>query len=172
MPIGMDRLFNKLGIEGARVTSVLIAVALGVYGLFLLVVGQPWVGVGSAGTSVQWHSAPAAVLIVAGAVILLVGLLKRTSWVMWLGFAWLLIFGMLFVFGIGGALLPPLGALLAFLALIQTQRILVAWSILSILVAFSLYARVDFAIPILSIAGLILMLLTIAKQYANHKSTI
>lgn len=166
----MWQLIKTLSVNGARATSILITVAVGFYGLFLFVVGQPWTVVreGGGGVTVQWYSAPPALLIIAGDLVLLSGLLKRKLWITWIGFGFLLVFSMLFLFGIGGALIPLVSALLVFLILIQTQRALIAWVILIVLFAFSLFIRFDFAIPILFVTGLVLMLLTIAQRYASR----
>ncbi len=65
---------------------------------------------------------PAGIVPLVAAALLLGGLLTRKLLIAWIGFAVLSLFSVLFLFGIGGGLLPVAGLLLICLAIVSAGR--------------------------------------------------
>jgi hypothetical protein len=121
----------------ARVSAALAAAVIVLYAAVLLVIGTRWVGVpaGAPGDPpgpprVEHRPFPLAVVPLAAALLVLIGLLQSQrrpmAWaLMWTGAAALLVFAAVTIFSAGLVLLPAGGALLillAVLALIPPHR--------------------------------------------------
>ena len=117
-------------VKVATAIAILLAVAVALYTLHLLFIGQSWTVVqetpraegleGSPGESSRLP-APQAILGLLAAALLLGGLLKRKMLIAWIGLAVLSVFAVLFLFGVGGVLLPVVGLLLGLLTIIQLR---------------------------------------------------
>ena len=105
----------------STLAAILLAALVGFYSLFLLVIGQPWTIAyeGGENRSLQFILAPSAFVPLLAAIVLLLGLLLRKKFMTWIGLAILLVFSLLFMFGIGGILLPATGLLFTLLIVIQ-----------------------------------------------------
>jgi len=112
--------------------TLLVTAAVALYALFLLLVGVPGTVVyevpittvpepGIRG-SMQFSPAPQALVAILAAGAILVGLLTRKMIIAWIGLLILFVFSILFLFGVGGGLLPVAGLLMILLAIIQWNR--------------------------------------------------
>jgi hypothetical protein len=108
-----------MGIRGATVAAAaLLACIVAVYGLYLVIVGpeasfHPAVPIGDPPTEPTTRNVPAIqgpIPVAAGALVLS-GLAARRLVLAWTGAAVATAFASLFVFGVGGALLPVVAAL-------------------------------------------------------------
>lgn len=111
--------------------AVLSAMVVAMYAVWLLAIGQPWTLVLEVPAKSQQASpvervvhtpVPAAVVLLLAATLLIIGLLGRRLWLAWIGLATLTAFSALFVFGVGGGLLPVAGFLLLLLVTITFNR--------------------------------------------------
>jgi len=111
-------------VNAATVAAILLAAGVALYALFVLLVGVPGivVGEGEVTGSVRYFPHPAAVVPLLATAILLGGLLTRKLLIAWIGFAILSTFSVLFLFSIGGGLLPMTGLLLILLTIITISR--------------------------------------------------
>ena len=112
---------SKLIVKISTLAAILLTALVAFYSLFLLVIGQPWTiayeGVDNRG--LLFIPAPPAFVPLLAATVLLLGLLIRKKLMAWIGLAILLAFSLLFMFGIGGILLPATGLLFTLLIVIQ-----------------------------------------------------
>jgi hypothetical protein len=101
--------------------AILLAALVAIYSLFFLVIGQPWVLAyeGGENRGLQFIPAFPALVPFLAATALLLGLLTRKKLMAWAGLTILIAFSLLFMFGIGGILLPVSGLLLILLIVIQ-----------------------------------------------------
>jgi hypothetical protein len=119
--------FNRLWIAKlSTVAAVLLTVIVISYGLYLLIVGETRVIVNEGETVRQTVFVPheGGIFPLVGGIALFIGLLTRRALVAWLGFVLVAAFSMLFLFGIGGRLLPVSAILLLLLiaiALLKSQ---------------------------------------------------
>lgn len=97
------------------------------YGVFLLVIGQPWTlyaesPTGGVDLGREFRPVITGLIPVVGGAAVLLGLALRASSLSWLG--WLVVAGFagMFVFGVGGALVP-VAAILFFLLVIEHGRL-------------------------------------------------
>ncbi len=115
------------------ITAVAIFLAAGValYGLFLSIVGVPGTSIPEVSLtdipekvqeSPQFSPAPQGLVALLSAVMLISGLLMRKLTIAWLGLVILLVFSMLFLFGVGGGFLPIAGLLLILLSVVTVLR--------------------------------------------------
>ena len=107
-------------LKGAIVVAIFLAALVALYALFLLIVGERWTVVqeGEATRSVQFVPDPDALVPLLAATLLLSGLVTRKLLIAWIGLVVLSTFGALFLFGVGGILLPVAGLLLILLTII------------------------------------------------------
>jgi len=114
-------------------TAVAIFLAAGValYGLFLAIVGVPGTSIPEVSLtdvpekvqkSLQFSPAPQGLVALLSAAMLISGLLMRKLTIAWLGLVILLVFSMLFLFGVGGGFLPIAGLLLILLSVVTVLR--------------------------------------------------
>jgi len=120
----MARPLKVLIVNAATAAAILLAAGMAIYALFLLLVGVPGTVVreGEVTRSVRYFPHPAAVVPLLATAILLGGLLTRKLLIAWIGFAILSTFSVLFLFSIGGGLLPMTGLLLVLLTIITISR--------------------------------------------------
>lgn len=92
----------------AAVVVILMSAIVAIYALFLLVIGQPWVTVseGNADQQVMFVRAYPAIIPFLAATTIVIGVVVRKQTILWIGNLVLFTFSVLFVFGIGGAILP------------------------------------------------------------------
>ncbi len=92
----------------AAVVVILMCAIVAIYALFLLVIGQPWVTVseGNADQQVMFVRAYPAITPFLAAITIVIGVVVRKQTILWIGNLVLFTFSVLFVFGIGGAILP------------------------------------------------------------------
>ena len=112
---------SKSLVRMSTTAAILLAAMVAVYALSLLVFGQPWILAyeGGENRGLQFIPALAAFVPLVAVAMLLLGLLTRKKLMTWIGLAILLIFSLLFLFGIGGILLPVSGLLFISLVVIQ-----------------------------------------------------
>ena len=105
----------------ATIVTIILAIIIATYSLFLLIVGQPWSVVAEGNTSgqVEFVRAPQAILPLLSTVMILAGLVAKQHAITWIGAVLLLLFSLRFVFGVGGILLPAAGAMLFLIAIIS-----------------------------------------------------
>lgn len=105
----------------ATIVTIILAIIIATYSLFLLIVGQPWSVVAEGNTSgqVEFVRAPQAILPLLSTVMILAGLVAKQRAITWIGAVLLLLFSLRFVFGVGGILLPAAGAMLFLIAIIS-----------------------------------------------------
>lgn len=104
----------------------IVVLTLGImgYGLYLIVVGQPWTivperppgGTQDPGTTVVMPALQG-VIPLTGGILVLAGILFRKLLVAWVGAILIALFASLFLFGVGGILIPVAAALLTLLAI-------------------------------------------------------
>lgn len=92
----------------AAVVVILMSATVAVYALFLLVIGQPWITVseGNADQQVMFVRAYPAIIPFLAATMIIIGVVVRKQKILLVGNLMLFIFSALFVFGIGGVILP------------------------------------------------------------------
>lgn len=97
--------------------TVLLAATVILYGLYLLIVGETRTIINEGETVRQPLFVPhvAGIFPLIGGITLLAGLLTRRPLIAWLGFVFIAAFSVLFLFGIGGLLLPVSAILLLLL---------------------------------------------------------
>lgn len=105
---------------------------------------------------------PALIPLTASALIL-VGLLWHKLPLTWLGWFVLAVFGILFLFSMGGTLLPIVVLLLAGLTILQFQRLAFAWFILLAALVLSVLIHFDWAVIFLIGGILVLTALTFSR---------
>jgi hypothetical protein len=112
---------SKFIVKMSTIAVTLLAALVAFYAFFLLVIGQPWTIAyeGGENQGLRFISAPAAVIPFLAAILLLLGVLTGKKLWAWLGLTILLAFSILFLFGIGGILLPVAGFLFILLIAIQ-----------------------------------------------------
>lgn len=105
----------------AIIATVVLAIIVATYSFFLLVVGQPWTVAyeDNIGRQIEYIRAPQAIVPLLSAVMILGGLVVKQRVLAWIGTVILLIFSLLFMFGIGGILLPVAGVILLLVAIIS-----------------------------------------------------
>lgn len=105
----------------ATVAAIILAATVAIYSLFLLVVGQPWTVAyeDNIGRQVEYIRAPQAIVPFLSAMMILGGLVAKQRVIAWIGTGVLLIFSLLFVFGVGGIFLPVAGTILLLIAIIS-----------------------------------------------------
>jgi hypothetical protein len=125
MAAGLRGIAKGLVGSVSMAAAVLVAAQVALRAISLLVVGETRTHVAEVppGTplpppTVVHVPYPPAVIPLAGAALLLVGLLARKLALAWSGVAVLSVFSVLFVFGQGGAFLPAAGLVLLLLILI------------------------------------------------------
>ncbi len=121
-------LISKVAIKA----TLLVAVVVGLYGFFLLIIGLPGMFIQEVRMyevpelvqeSTRFSPAPQGFIPFLAAILLIVGLRVRKLLIAWLGLVTLLLFSALFLFGVGGAVLPAAGFLLVLMIIITiTQR--------------------------------------------------
>ena len=116
--------FRRIIAIAATAGAVLLTTVAAAYALFWLLIGeqQTVVQEGEAVSSVRFVQHPAGIVPLVAAALLLGGLLTRKLLIAWIGFAVLSLFSVLFLFGIGGGLLPVAGLLLICLAIVSAGR--------------------------------------------------
>jgi hypothetical protein len=111
--------------------AILLAAGVALYGLFLAIVGVPGavireVSITEVPEKVQesllFSPAPQGLVALLSAAMLMSGLLMRRLTIAWLGLVILLVFSMLFLFGVGGGFLPIGGLLLLLLSVVTALR--------------------------------------------------
>jgi len=117
----MSRTSKRLLQGASSIVAVLLTVAVASYALRLLVVGKRLLVFqeGEISGSVQYARDPAAVVPLLASALLIAGLATRKLTLAWVGLVVLLAFAGLFLFGIGGGLLPATGLLLMLLIVIS-----------------------------------------------------
>jgi hypothetical protein len=105
----------------ATVVIIILATMIATYSLFLLTIGQPWSVVyeDNIGNQVEYVRAPQAIVPLLSTVMILGGLIVKQRVIAWIGTVILLLFSLLFVFGVGGIFLPVAGAMLLLIAIIS-----------------------------------------------------
>ncbi len=100
---------------------IILATMVATYSLFLLVVGQPWSVAyeDNMRQQVEYVRAPQAIVPFLSTLMILGGFVVKRRVITWLGTAILLIFSLLFVFGVGGIILPVAAAILLLIAVIS-----------------------------------------------------
>jgi hypothetical protein len=98
-----------------------LAVATALYALNLLLVGELLIGMdeGSSETYTNYAPAPAAIWPLIAALLLVAGMLIHQKLITWIGWIGLTLFSGLFLFSIGGILIPVSAALLPLLVILQ-----------------------------------------------------
>ena len=124
----LKMLISKVAIKA----TLLLAVVVGLYGLFLLIIGLPGMFIQEVRMfevsevvqeSPRFTPAPQGFIPFLAAILLIVGLRTRKLLIAWLGLVTLLLFSALFLFGIEGVVLPAAGFLLVLMIIITiTQR--------------------------------------------------
>ncbi len=133
----MAKNHNHTRIAGLRIANATTAVAIflaavvALYGLFLAIAGVPGTVIREVSItevpekvqgSLQFSPSPQGLVILLSAAMLISGLLMRKLTIAWLGLVILLVFSMLFLFGVGGGLLPIAGLLLISLSIVTVLR--------------------------------------------------
>ncbi len=105
----------------SRVLVFILAFSALLYALNLLIVGQQVVGIqeGSTEAYVSYAPAPAAIWPLIASLLLIVGMLVRQKIIIWIAWMALALFSFLFLFSIGGVLIPVSAALVLLLIVIQ-----------------------------------------------------
>jgi hypothetical protein len=100
---------------------IFLATMVAIYSLFLLVVGQPWSVAyeDNMRQRVEYVRATQAIVPFLSALMILGGLIIKKRVIAGLGTVILLLFSLLFVFGVGGIILPVAGAMLLLIAIIS-----------------------------------------------------
>jgi len=120
-------LISKVAIKA----TLLLAVVVGLYGLFLLIIGLPGMFLQEVQMlevpelvqeSSRFSPAPHGFIPFLAAILLIVGLRARKMLIAWLGLVTLLLFSALFLFGAGGAILPAAGLLLILMIIVTILR--------------------------------------------------
>lgn len=118
-------------INSALVVSIVLAIVVALYALFLLANGQQVIVVQEVPegnmppygiTTFESAPYPAAVIPLGAAIFLLGGLLTKKLWIAWIGLGVLLTFSILFLFSSGAAFLPIAGILLILIIIFQFSR--------------------------------------------------
>lgn len=110
--------------KAATVLLAVTTIAVAVYSFFLIVPGQSWTIVDEAtqAREIVFVPAPAAVIPLVCALSILVGLYLRKPKLYWLGLTCLSIFSGLFLFGIGGGLIPACLLIFVFLVILKFSK--------------------------------------------------
>jgi len=95
----------------ATIAAIILAAIVTLYGAFLLIVGQAFGGYSQQGTGplvpvYSFIPNPAGLIPLVGGFLTLTGILMGNAWLKWIGFTISAVFSVLFLFGIGGVLLP------------------------------------------------------------------
>lgn len=77
---------------------------------------------GSSEIYTSYAPAPVAIWPLVASLILIAGMVSKSSLIIWLGWLTLTLFSILFLFGIGGMLIPVSAALLPLLVIQQTAK--------------------------------------------------
>lgn len=111
--------------------AIFLAAVVALYGLFLVIAGVPGTVIREVSItevpekvqeSPQFSPSPQGLVFLLSAAILISGLLMRKLRIAWLGMVILLVFSMLFLFGVGGGILPIDGLLLILLSIVTVLR--------------------------------------------------
>lgn len=104
--------------------AILLAGGMALYALYLLIVGLPSTIVYETPgpTEIVYMPYPTASLPLVALAFIITGLVTQRMLMAWLGWAGLCVFSLLFVFSLGGALLPFTGLLLLLLIVISLVR--------------------------------------------------
>lgn len=112
-----------------RKTATLLAFVslcgVAVYSMFLVFIGQP-LGYMDAETQIRWtqyEPNPVALIPLACAVVITIGVLWRNRKLQWTGIFVLTLFSMLFLFGIGGPLIPSSFTILLLLTILEIFKL-------------------------------------------------
>jgi hypothetical protein len=111
--------------RAAAIGVVVLSLAVAGFGLYLVLVGPeltfvPAVPVGTLPAEGTTKTVPAVqgLIPLTGGILVLAGLAARRLWLAWIGAGLTTLFAALFVFGVGGALLPVVAALLILLGIV------------------------------------------------------
>jgi hypothetical protein len=117
---------RKVFVRAAAIGVAVLAVGMAGYGLYLVLIGpestvMPAVPLGTPPGETTTRTVPAmqGLIPLAGGALVLVGLATRRLWLAWAGALVLALFAGLFVFGVGGVLIPFVGALLLLLSIVS-----------------------------------------------------
>lgn len=116
--------FRRIATRLASALVLASAALVALYALFLLVVGQPWTVLHEGGTRsyTQLVPAPQAIIPLLAALTILAAFISRRTALAWVGVVALLAFSALFLFGIGGGLLPLAALMLVLMFAIRFLR--------------------------------------------------
>ena len=105
----------------SRVLVLILAISVALYALNLLVVGQRLsvMQEGSSETYASSAPAPAASWPLISSLLLIAGMLMHQKAILWVAWMALTLFSLLFLFSIGGILIPVSAALLPLLVIMQ-----------------------------------------------------
>ncbi len=117
----LSDVLKKKIMKVVTVVVILLAASVTTYTFFLLVIGQPWIVAFEENavqqvTFVRNYSAIIPFLV---AITIILGVVTRKQIILWIGNLILFVFSILFLFGIGGTILP-IASILLFATIILT----------------------------------------------------